>query len=54
MTLFDIEEVVETEVVKPESKKPVQTSKNKDVDIEKDYDYTRGNYILLLRKDKKH
>ena len=47
---FDIEEVVETEVVKPESKKPVPTSKNKDVDIEKDYDYTRGQLYSIIEK----
>ena len=47
---FDIEEVVDTEVVKPESKKPVQTSKNKDVDIEKDYDYTRGQLYSIIEK----
>ena len=47
---FDIDEVVETEVVKSESKKPVPTSKNKDADIEKDYDYTRGQLYSIIEK----
>ena len=51
---FDIDEVVETEVLKPEPvkdvEKPVPVSKNKDKDIEKDYEYTRGNLYSIIEK----
>ena len=53
---FDIDEVVETEVLKPEPvkdvEKPVPVSKNKDKDIEKDYEYTRGNLYSIIEKGK--
>ena len=41
---FDITpaEPVESEVVK-EPKKPEKVSKSKEIDIDKDYEYTRGN-----------
>jgi|TARA_X000000368_G_scaffold407404_1_gene386840 hypothetical protein len=51
---FDIDEVVEPEVLKPEPvkdvEKPVPVSKNKDKDIEKDYEYTRGNLYSIIEK----
>lgn len=51
---FDIDEVVEPEVLKTEPvkdvEKPVPVSKNKDKDIEKDYEYTRGNLYSIIEK----
>ena len=42
---FDITPV-ESEVVKP--KKPEKVSKSKEIDIEKDYDYTRGQLYAII------
>mgnify|MGYP001182507273 FL=1 len=48
---FDITpaEPVESEVVK-EPKKPEKVSKSKEIDIDKDYEYTRGNLYSIIEK----
>ena len=48
---FDITpaEPVESEVVK-EPKKPDKVSKSKEIDIDKDYEYTRGNLYSIIEK----
>ena len=48
---FDITpaEPVESEVVK-ETKKPEKVSKSKEIDIDKDYEYTRGNLYSIIEK----
>ena len=45
---FDITPV-ESEVVK-EPKKPDKVSKSKEIDIDKDYEYTRGNLYSIIEK----
>ena len=47
---FDIEPAVETEVVEDKPKRPEPVAKNKDKDIEKDYEYTRGNLYSIIEK----
>ena len=46
---FDITPV-ESEVVKKEPKKPDKVSKSKEIDIDKDYEYTRGNLYSIIEK----
>ena len=48
------EEPVELKKVEVEAKELGNKVKDVVVDIDKDYNYTRGIFILLLRRGKKH